>query len=348
MSSGLNLINVTNYGATGNGSTDDTASLNAAIADRNANPGKMLYFPAGTYKITSALTAISSSGIIFGDGNVGYAYAEGAGRSSGASVIQLNAGTGVALTISAADALLMGMVIRNRNGTTPTAGAGVAYTYAVAASDPAGKLDLESVTIDGFYDDVDYQGGTFWTMRDCQIGNAVRYGLRIRNVANTDWGMWSLTNNYFWTANDRSYKTAAALRLEGSGGGKIMGCNWVGGTGSAASMDRDIDIVGDGTTSSLTVANCALENWGINAVRSVGAWPGMAFSNLEVSRYSPANTTGSAFSITTNNDVIITNCVLSNGGGTGTAIVLSSVTRGLVTNNTNNGFPTLVTGNDLP
>lgn len=52
----LGLYSVLSYGATGNGTTDDTAAVQAAI---NAVPatGGVVWFPAGTYKlVTSALT----------------------------------------------------------------------------------------------------------------------------------------------------------------------------------------------------------------------------------------------------------------------------------------------------
>ena len=47
-------LNVTSYGATGNGSTDDTAAINSAITASAS--GDTLLFPAGTYKITSGIT----------------------------------------------------------------------------------------------------------------------------------------------------------------------------------------------------------------------------------------------------------------------------------------------------
>jgi len=47
-------INVLNYGATGNGSTDDTAAINSAIAA--LIPGDTLLFPCGNYLITSQLS----------------------------------------------------------------------------------------------------------------------------------------------------------------------------------------------------------------------------------------------------------------------------------------------------
>lgn len=58
--------NVIDYGATGNGTTDDTSSIQAAI---NAIPitGGVLFFPPGVYKLTSALT-IKSYTILVGAG----------------------------------------------------------------------------------------------------------------------------------------------------------------------------------------------------------------------------------------------------------------------------------------
>jgi len=44
------VYNVTNYGATGNGSTLDTDAINDTIAAADANGGGTVYFPPGTYK----------------------------------------------------------------------------------------------------------------------------------------------------------------------------------------------------------------------------------------------------------------------------------------------------------
>lgn len=51
-------LNVKVYGATGNGTTDDTSAIQATI---NALPsgGGIVYLPRGTYRITSALTIVS-------------------------------------------------------------------------------------------------------------------------------------------------------------------------------------------------------------------------------------------------------------------------------------------------
>ena len=57
-------LNVQSYGATGDGTTDDTAAIqsavNAAVSDH-----AILFFPAGTYKMTSAIALSGIDGLIF-------------------------------------------------------------------------------------------------------------------------------------------------------------------------------------------------------------------------------------------------------------------------------------------
>ena len=66
-------FNVKAFGATGNGSTDDTSNINLAIAALNAAGGGVLYFPKGQYVVNStyngALTTISVPCRIIGDGH---------------------------------------------------------------------------------------------------------------------------------------------------------------------------------------------------------------------------------------------------------------------------------------
>ena len=65
-------LNVKSYGAVGDGSTDDTSAINSAIAAANntaVSGGQTVYFPAGTYKVTSALTTVTREGVTLrGDG----------------------------------------------------------------------------------------------------------------------------------------------------------------------------------------------------------------------------------------------------------------------------------------
>lgn len=55
-------VNVHDFGATGNGTTDDTAAINSALAT-----GRLVRVPQGTYKITATLIVPAGGGIV-GDG----------------------------------------------------------------------------------------------------------------------------------------------------------------------------------------------------------------------------------------------------------------------------------------
>ncbi len=53
------LFVATSYGATGNGVTDDTAAINAALTAAGTNGGGIVYLPAGNYKTTTTLSVPS-------------------------------------------------------------------------------------------------------------------------------------------------------------------------------------------------------------------------------------------------------------------------------------------------
>ena len=57
-SANLPVFNVKNFGATGNGTTDDTAAIQATINACIAAGGGIIFCPAGTYLISSTLTFV--------------------------------------------------------------------------------------------------------------------------------------------------------------------------------------------------------------------------------------------------------------------------------------------------
>jgi len=67
-------VSVKDFGATGNGSTDDTAAIQLAVTAAYTN-GKSLYFPAGTYLMSSTITMGNTTTTaatychFYGDGN---------------------------------------------------------------------------------------------------------------------------------------------------------------------------------------------------------------------------------------------------------------------------------------
>ena len=57
------IYNVKDYGAIGDGITDDAQHIQNAINDCNNNGGGIIFFPAGTYALSTALFNASTPGI---------------------------------------------------------------------------------------------------------------------------------------------------------------------------------------------------------------------------------------------------------------------------------------------
>lgn len=61
------IISVKNYGAEGDGTTDDTTAINTAIAALSSNSGGFLYFPTGIYYISSEIELDDDISVICAD-----------------------------------------------------------------------------------------------------------------------------------------------------------------------------------------------------------------------------------------------------------------------------------------
>lgn len=62
------IFNVKDYGATGDGITDDTTAVQAAIDAAEAAGGGVVYFPVGTYLVSTQLTAVDAAVHFLGAG----------------------------------------------------------------------------------------------------------------------------------------------------------------------------------------------------------------------------------------------------------------------------------------
>lgn len=317
----LNWVIVTAYGATGNGTTDDTASINSAIAQLNAVGRGVLYFPVGTYKTTASLTTITANCTVLGDGSQ-------AGYGGPVSLINSTSTTAPVFTSTAAYTRYERLAIVNTAGAAKTAGAAI-----VAGSGAWNQRTMyDDLYIANFYDGIDSRGGTYWTMRDCVIFDSYRYGIRIRNTADPDAGDWLL--DHCSILNNGLHTTDAAIRLESSGAGRIVNCEILGALGFNL---YGIDVVGDGTTSVLLVSGCSIESYGNAGVRSVGSWPYQTYSNMEFGQYS--NSTGSAFNLSSGSDIVIDIINLASDSSPAKGIVSASMSRLVVGGSiSNNGF----------
>lgn len=221
---------VTDYGATGDGTTDDTAAINSAIAALVAAGRGVLYFPAGTYKCTAALTTLSVPCLVLGDGM-------GAWTQNGTAVSQVTctSQTATLFNITADYAKFQNISLRNTFAGTPSAtSAGIK----VAGSLVQEQVDYESVGVAGFYINYDIQVGNEWVMHGCWCINPVKYGVKVRNTINGIAGDWQISDSAFY---ESAYAADAAIRIESSAGGKIVNCK-INQAASGSKFLRGIDL----------------------------------------------------------------------------------------------------------
>lgn len=137
------VYNVKDYGATGNGSTDDTNAIQAAVDACHTAGGGVVWFPTGTYKLSTNPIKLYSgtTPTITAYSNIMLAGA-GADGTSGTIIQQTTPGVDVikALNDGANNAQSVGITIRNLcvtfNGTATNSGNGIHFAQQ-SANGPA-------------------------------------------------------------------------------------------------------------------------------------------------------------------------------------------------------------------
>lgn len=177
---GSYTTNVKDYGATGNGTTDDTAAINSAITAAKATTQR-LFFPPGNYLVSSTLAV--------GGGFPGGLYIFGAGWDS-----QISLANGANCYIfSLGNIYTPNLVIRDLflscNGSHQTADSGGIDAYG-AVSCLFDNLQIDTPFYDGIYIHQDGTGGFghdnlvrgCWFVNGKNAGTGLGQGLEIFNA----------------------------------------------------------------------------------------------------------------------------------------------------------------------
>jgi hypothetical protein len=335
------VFNVLNYGAVGNGVHDDTTAINLAIAALNTAGKGVLYFPAGTYLVTAALTPLTANCIIKGDGlgggNVG-ATLLNLGITGAPTLINCSSASAVLFTINSVSCFFRDLAIKNTSISTPTSSS---VGILVTSSTLSQRCDYDHLAINGFYLNIDVQVGNVWSMSNCIVSGPVKNGIRIQNLVNGDYGDWSIINTNFYGDNDRASDTG--ILILSSGGGRILSCKWNGTPAGGIELNSSASIL-------LYINNCSIENFGNSnnggyGIKCTGPWGGLWIVNTEINPGTFKCNTG--ISLTSISSVFLDNLLFSNHGTTG--ISFTSCSSIQMSNITDAGtFDTFVSGLPAP
>jgi hypothetical protein len=350
---GFNLLNwsggggggfqfdVTTYGATGDGVTDDTTAIQTALA-AIPSTGGLLYFPAGTYKYTGATLTLNRQITVLGDGGgvrlldagppLLHTYA-----TASITTIDFNSSTGTLFTVTADGCAFKSLGLRNTSVTQPTAGAGI------LVSSHGDRTLYENLSVDGFYIDIDVQAGSAQVWNNCFISAPVLYGLKLRNILVPDGGDHSISNCYVY--NGRSYPAVSGIRIESGGGVKIVNTKIVYASTPAWVNCIDLAVADSITTVDLLVCNCSLEGYSGAGIKGRTGTSSKWFNILITgNQFNPVSSTGCAIDMspTTAGDfdgVMITgNWAFSAIGSSSAMINLANCSDVLMTGNSSLNF----------
>lgn len=191
-----------NYGAVGDGVTDDTAAIEAAIS--NAPSGGVLYIPPGTYKIASAMR-INKALTIFGNHRN--------------TTLLLGSTTQNGIEIATTEPVfLRDFCIRSAS---PTAGAFIAIDGSSHGSNYNADSIFYNLILTNPYIGFDFQAGAACQIKECHIDGAISIGVRMDNVANADYGDNIIEGTQFLAAYPYAGTTHAIYHV-GSGGLRII------------------------------------------------------------------------------------------------------------------------------
>lgn len=247
---------VREWGVTGDGTTDDTSAIQAAINFGQTLPGGTIFFGTGIFKYTSLSV---TGGIHF----------KGASRS-GTYFLQ-NSTTNVGIVVNTASSVFFDGIFFEQTG-TPTAGA------AISLSAPGGTNNNSVIRDCVFATNwvgVDTINAALYTIDSNYFTQYVSVGLLVQNQFNVDGGDSVVTNNIFSAIGT----TAVGIKQFSSGGLKILGNKLIGG-----GYGYQLSLASGASTSDLIITGNSIENQAVAGVQlSNPGGSGILFANVVIS-----------------------------------------------------------------
>jgi hypothetical protein len=211
------IVSVKDFGAVGDGTTDDTAAMQAAH-----NSGKLIYYPAGNYNFTS-ISMTHGGGIVGAGPELTKLWVNTASSTTGNSISYVSPTTEICGPLFRDFSIYV-------NGGTPKTDGAFLYVQGNNASSFTYGLYVENVYFyQGGYNHLQLINQVRYIITGCTFVNYSNWGLSLDNPANPDAGDGTITSCFFNTAIVSG--ATIGFVLNGAGGtrfvnNKILGGNY--------------------------------------------------------------------------------------------------------------------------
>lgn len=229
------FVNVKSYGATGDGTTNDTTAIQNAI---NANPGRTIYFPHGTYAVTQV--TIPDGCTILGDGQGNTFYYTGSTptpnpMTKGSMFVPYAANTNDLFLVTTTQSVNFEKVSffssNNALGSSAkrTGGSYITFTTPGDTGTNFGSRINNCFFAYG-YNNIRFNDNAGWVINQCYFANWANDSVYMANNNNHDYGDACYTNNYSDSNVGSSLGTGVHIHQVSSGGLKIVGNKFLAGS----------------------------------------------------------------------------------------------------------------------
>lgn len=275
-------------GAKGNGTTDDTSAIQACVT---ANYGNIIFFPAGTYLVSSNITITNNIEIF---GNYGAA-------------IETNSGTADVFTITTNNPVEI-HDISIYSGVSRSAGAAISIAGA-DGSHINNYSRFANINFGGgshpFYEYLNFTGAGYFSVSKC-IFNGGTYAISIANAVNSGSGDNYIEGNTF--SNGLVSNVVAIYNLSGSGlriiGNKVIGYQYA--------YEMNLQLTGG----SLNIVGNSFEGQGNDCINFTQGVSGKTFQGVTIND-NELQSTNTYINITAGAQVWLQNVTITGNSGNG-------------------------------
>jgi hypothetical protein len=316
---GPGAADVREWGAKGDGSTNNTTAMQAAQIT-----GMLIYYPRGKYLFS---TISFTAGGIVGDGEAStYLWSTDTTTANVITVSATNIQPGGNAPIF--QRFLLG------GQSSKTSGAGILVTAPNGENQGA---RFENVTIYTFPTDLQFGAASNWSIQNCSFINYLNSGILVANTNNPDSGDSVIAGSLFTTAVG---STPVGIGYLSSGGLKVVGNKINGGA-----YGFFLGLNAPSSTSDLLLSTNSIENQRVAAIELSRQSGTAEFSNIVITGNQMAINPNGVLSDASGafSEVSIVGNIIQLSSGSGTAIGLYGVTNFNVSSNTlkgNGGSPT--------